>query len=75
MIIVIDDYKGSRVPLEYFIVKRPSAQGTIISGRSADGYYYQVGFIVYSDGSIKGGYTQGGWSMNAPIVKAIYYRL
>lgn len=75
MIIVIDDYKGGRVPTEYFIVKRPSSLGTIISGRSAGSYYYQVGFIVYTDGSIKGAYSQGGWSMPAPIVKAIYYRL
>lgn len=75
MIIGIDDYKGARVPIEYFIVKRPSSQGTIISGRSAGGYYYQVGFIVYADGSIKGGYSQGGWNLAAPIVKAIYYRL
>ena len=74
VIIVIDDYKGSRVPKEYFIVKRPGGHGDTIQGRSADGYFYQVGFFINGDGAIKGGYSQGGWSMSAPKVTAVYYR-
>lgn len=74
VIIVIDDYKGSRVPKEYFIGKRPGGHGDTIQGRSADGYFFQVGFFINGDGAIKGGYSQGGWSMAAPKVTAIYYR-
>ena len=72
--LVIDDYKGSRVPKEYFIGKRPGGHGDTIQGRSADGYFFQVGFFINGDGAIKGGYSQGGWSMAAPKVTAIYYR-
>lgn len=74
VIIVIDDYKGARVPKEYFIVKRPGGHGDTIQGRSADGYFCQVGFFINEYGAIKGGYSQGGWSMNAPKVTAVYYR-